>query len=91
MRCFACGEDMRVVALERYDALGIEGFVYKVWECSGCHDLEKRLVFGRFIGQPGRQLPASAEAGTTGTPQEAETAAQNLCRRFLGKRRGVFY
>jgi hypothetical protein len=44
MRCFVCGEQMRVVLVEPH-AVDMQGFELRTFQCVGCGDTEKRPVF----------------------------------------------
>ena len=51
MHCLVCGEEMRLV--EALPAEAMVGFEHHVFQCVGCNDMEKRLVFIR----PGETAP----------------------------------
>jgi hypothetical protein len=44
MRCFVCGEQMRVVLVEPH-VVDMQGFELRTFQCVGCGDTEKRPVF----------------------------------------------
>ncbi len=49
MRCFACGEKMRVVDVVPDDTMLVHGYEYHTLECPGCHEVERRLQFVREV------------------------------------------
>jgi hypothetical protein len=49
MRCFACGEKMRVVEVVPDDTMLVHGYEYHTLECPGCHEVERRLQFTREV------------------------------------------
>jgi hypothetical protein len=47
MRCMACGAEMRVVQVVPDETLEVPGYEHHTLQCSGCNDVEQRLVFNR--------------------------------------------
>ena len=47
MRCLVCGAEMRVVEVAADDTMRVSGYEYHTLQCSGCDDIERRLVFSR--------------------------------------------
>ena len=47
MRCLVCGAEMRVVEVAADDTMRVSGYEYHTLQCSGCDDVERRLVFSR--------------------------------------------
>ena len=62
MRCMACGAEMRVVQVVPDDTLMVPGYERHTLQCSGCNDIEHRLVFNREAAE---QAAAAAEAEST--------------------------
>jgi hypothetical protein len=60
MRCFACGEEMRVVEVVPDDTMPVPGYEHHTLECPGCHDVERRLQFAREI-EPVEPPPLPSE------------------------------
>jgi hypothetical protein len=44
MKCFACGEEMRLTMVEPHDEL-TRGFEFRTFQCERCGDTERRFVF----------------------------------------------
>ena len=86
MRCFGCGDNMRVVALEPHETITTEGFGYKVWECPTCLEREKRPFFGRETGRPSGLRPVSDHIAQT-PQQPTDVAALAFMKQFLAKLR----
>jgi hypothetical protein len=47
MRCLACGAEMRVVEVAADDTMMVTGYEHHTLQCSGCDEVERRLVFSR--------------------------------------------
>jgi hypothetical protein len=52
MKCFVCGQGMRLAAVEPYlatvepcDEATMSGFEYRTFKCEGCGDTERRFAF----------------------------------------------
>jgi hypothetical protein len=45
MKCFTCGEDMRLALVEPHDEVTMRGFEYRTFRCECCGDTERRFVF----------------------------------------------
>jgi hypothetical protein len=45
MKCFVCGNDMRLTMVEPHDAVARPGFEYRTFQCESCGDTERRFVF----------------------------------------------
>lgn len=91
MLCWSCGQAMSVVGLEPYDRLEVDGFAYTVWECSGCHETERRLSFVRQIGQPAQ--PSTVQNTDASQPPSSShgpkgSAAESLMWRFRARTPG---
>jgi hypothetical protein len=69
MRCFVCGEEMRVVMVEPH-VIDMEGFELRTFQCVGCGDVEKRPVFDstRPPRVPGPDATAPPQGGQGGPP-----------------------
>ena len=93
MRCLACNEEMRVLAVEPHEHLTIPGFGYHVWECPGCKDVERRLVFSppgtapAMADEPEKPAPV-APLEPVPTAEDADSTVRGLLKRVLWKRRG---
>jgi hypothetical protein len=47
MRCMACGAEMRLVQVVPDDTMMVAGYERHTLQCTGCNDVERRLVFSR--------------------------------------------
>jgi hypothetical protein len=52
MRCIGCGAGMRMLQVTRDDTMMVPGYERHTLECSGCHKVERRLVFSRAKRSP---------------------------------------
>jgi len=55
MKCFVCGEEMRLTLVEPHDQVTMRGFEYRTFQCESCGDKERRFVF-----DPGTSLDLSS-------------------------------
>jgi len=47
MRCMVCGAEMRVMQVVPDDTMMVPGYEHHTLQCTGCNDVERRLVFSR--------------------------------------------
>jgi hypothetical protein len=47
MRCVVCGVEMHLVQVARENALTVPGYEQHTFQCPGCDEVERRLVFNR--------------------------------------------
>jgi hypothetical protein len=45
MKCFGCGEEMRLTLVEPHDEITMRGFEFRTFRCESCGDTERRFVF----------------------------------------------
>jgi hypothetical protein len=45
MKCFVCGEEMRLALVEPHNEATMRGFEYRTFLCESCGDTERRFVF----------------------------------------------
>src|SRR5713226_618123 len=58
MRCLACGAEMRVVEVAADDTMMVSGYEHHTLQCSGCDEVERRLVFSREgTARPAKPAP----------------------------------
>ena len=51
LRCVACGAEMHLIGVAPDETMMVPGYEEHTFECSGCHDRVRRLVFiPRAIG-----------------------------------------
>jgi hypothetical protein len=58
MRCMACGAEMALMNVVQDDTMAVSGFEHHTFMCSGCGDVEQRLVFAK-PGEPSSSHAAS--------------------------------
>jgi hypothetical protein len=73
MRCMACGAEMRVVQVVPDETLKVPGYEHHTLQCSGCNDVEQRLVFNRESAARVAAEPAAESAAAPVLPATAET------------------
>jgi len=91
MRCMACGTEMILIDVVRDDAMAVPGFEHHTFACSGCRDVERRLVFtkrGRESGSQPMPLRTAPPIMPALTVQDEHAAASGLLSRVLAKIRG---
>src|SRR5262245_60609850 len=67
MRCLACGAEMQVAEVVRDDTMMVPGYERHTLRCSGCDDVERRLVFnpdGAARGDKPAPAPSAPPAAT---------------------------
>jgi hypothetical protein len=47
MRCLACGAEMVLMNVVPDDTMAVAGFEHHTFMCSGCDDVERRLIFNK--------------------------------------------
>jgi hypothetical protein len=80
MRCAACGAEMHLIEVAPDETMMVPGYEQHTFECSGCHDRVRRLVFiprtiGPLVGEGMRLPPALLK-----TQNEGVTAKGGLAR-----------
>jgi hypothetical protein len=45
MKCFVCGDEMRLTGVEPHPEDTTHGFEYRTFQCGTCGDTERRFVF----------------------------------------------
>ncbi len=52
MRCLACGAEMQLIEVEAVpdETMMVPSYEHHTFECSGCHNHVRQLVFTREIG-----------------------------------------
>ena len=73
MRCMACGAVMHLVQVHPADTTMGPGFEHNTFECSGCHDVERRLVFNS-PNAPRSKVPMAAKRVHDAPPTSAENS-----------------
>jgi hypothetical protein len=66
MRCMACGAEMALMNVVQDDTMAVPGFEHHTFMCSGCGDVEQRLVFAK----PGEPLPSTEASPVVAKPAE---------------------
>jgi hypothetical protein len=55
MRCISCGDEMRLVQVVEDKTKMVKGYEQHTFECSGCREIEHRLVFAEGWKGPVRR------------------------------------
>jgi hypothetical protein len=74
MQCMACGAEMILMKVVPDDTMPIPGFEHHNFMCSGCLDVERRLVFtthGREIGSELLPVHAAPPIGPAALDERA--------------------
>jgi hypothetical protein len=95
MRCMACGAEMLLMKVAEDDTMAVSGFEHHTFMCSGCGDVEGRLIFNREQAIPAGSVtihaapplsPATTVSPTT--PVQTSPAAPGLLERMTSRFRG---
>ena len=82
MRCMACGAKMALMNVVQDDTMAVPGFEHHTFLCSGCGDVEQRLVFAKpgepsssnaaspVLAKPAEPLPSDAPPAVVAKPAE---------------------
>ena len=60
MRCVSCGEEMRLLQVVEEMTMMVTGYEKHSFECSGCREVEQRLVFTKRKGPIRRHVQNDA-------------------------------
>jgi hypothetical protein len=82
MLCIGCGAEMRLLQVVPDNTMMVPGYEHRTWQCSGCNEVERRLVFTREKTPIEKIAPATAE-----TPTDT-AAVPNAWARAVAKLRG---
>lgn len=82
MRCFVCGEQMRVVGVEPH-VVDVRGFEFRTFQCVGCGDLETRTVFDSALAAR-RSVPLPETKAAVPPPAPEPSAAATKMRSIIG-------
>src|SRR5205807_2909729 len=79
MRCVACGAEMHLIAVAPDKTMMVPGYEEHTFECSGCHDHVRRLVFtpraiGPLTSERMRLPPAGLQIQDKGVTAEGASA-----------------
>jgi hypothetical protein len=77
MKCFICGEQMRVVMVEPH-VVDMQGFELRTFQCVGCGDTEKRPVFDSS------RSPRETLAKTVPAPETSAPVPSSKVKAILG-------
>src|SRR5258708_3388236 len=96
MRCMWCGAEMRVVQVERDDTMRddtmmVPGYERKTLQCSGCNEVEHRMVFsGENSSRPAEPslVPATPVASILSDADTDLDESEAMLRRAIEMVRG---
>src|SRR6266508_4631889 len=75
MRCLACGVEMHLVQVARDDTMMVSGYEHHTLQCSGCGEVERRLVFSSGGSSPAAERASPPTAPTASAAPPAEPAS----------------
>jgi hypothetical protein len=89
MRCMACGAEMRLMQVVPDDTMMVAGYEHHTLQCTGCDEVERRLVFSRKK-TPVDSVPAAPEkrVAPDSTHQSERVAAPSAWARAVAMFRG---
>jgi hypothetical protein len=70
----ACGAEMALMNVVQDDTMAVPGFEHHTFMCSGCGDVEQRLVFAK-PGEPGPSHAAAPMPAKPGEPLPSHAAS----------------
>jgi hypothetical protein len=73
MRCVSCGEEMRLVQVVEEKNMMVTGYEKHSFECSGCREVEQRLVFTEHKGPIRRNVQIIQHAKFEGSYAAQDT------------------
>ena len=77
MRCMACGAEMHVVQVVPDNTLMVPGYEHHTLQCSGCNDIERRLVFNREAAEQAAIAAEAESAPVAPAPAEPMSESAN--------------
>lgn len=86
MRCMACGAEMRVVQVVPDETLEVPGYEHHTLQCSGCNDVEQRLVFNRESTAARATSEPVAESAASPIPPTSENSSERIAAPSAWKR-----
>ena len=89
MRCMACGAEMRLMQVVPDDTTMVPGYERHTLQCTGCKDVEQRLVFSREK-TPVDSVPAppTKDVAPDPAPRSERVAAPSAWARAVAMFRG---
>ena len=73
MRCILCGEEMRLLQVVEEMTMMVTGYEKHSFECSGCREVEQRLVFTKRKGPIRRNVQIIQHAKYEGSYAAQDT------------------
>jgi hypothetical protein len=74
MLCILCGAEMRLAKVEPDDTMMVAGYEHQTWACTGCDEVERRLMFTRAKTPIDAVPPPAAQSQDPPTQSEPEPA-----------------
>jgi hypothetical protein len=90
MLCIACGAEMRLMQAVPDTTMMVSGYEHHTWQCTGCDEVERRLVFTREK-TPAANVPVQPAAAAPvhpTAPQDDRVTAPGVWARAVAKLRG---
>ena len=89
MKCMACGAEMILIKAVPDHSTMVAGFERHTLQCSGCGEVEGRLIFSRERARPAESAAVHAAPPISpATTVQASPAAPGLLRRVAAMLRG---
>jgi hypothetical protein len=94
MRCMACGAEMRLMQVVPDDTMMVAGYEHHTLQCTGCDEVERRLVFSRektpvdSVPAPPAKRVAPETTGQETERQSERVAAPGAWARAVAMFRG---
>ena len=89
MLCIACGAEMRLVQAVPDTTMMVTGYEHHTLQCTGCNDIERRLVFTREKTPVANvSMPVHPPAAEPPPPIDRGVAAPSVWSRTVAKLRG---
>jgi hypothetical protein len=89
MQCLACGGEMRLQKTAENNAMPVADFEYRTFECSGCGDVERRLLFVKHFSQADTDPDPGHTEGPISSTDEGVAAAA-FGKRTLARLHGLW-
>src|SRR5262245_15446801 len=86
MLCIACGAEMRLMQVVPDTTMMVSGYEHHTWQCTGCNEVERRLVFTREK-TPAANVPVPPVPSVPPIDREAEVSP-SVWTRTVTKLRG---
>jgi hypothetical protein len=87
MLCITCGAEMRLIQAVPDTTMMVSGYEHHTLQCTGCNEIERRLVFTREK-TPAANVPLPVHPAESSPPIDRGPAAPSAWARTVAKLRG---